>query len=241
MTVHHFGRLDPEERIEFVDEEQHEDVAPRRRLVPRSLLTLSLAALFVCGVWFAYVLGTRHSAAPGGADVPLIHADERPMKVRPDHPGGMEIPDRDKSIYGERPDGATAERLLPPAETPIPRPAGPLPQVLVPTDTTVSSTTSGPLAAGQANGPVAPGAVPKGMRVQLGAMRSEELARKEWDRLKRRNGDLLGSLSVETVRADLGDKGTFFRIQAGPLPDLKEAERICDEMKRRNFGCNIVR
>jgi hypothetical protein len=240
MAAYQFGHLDPDERIEFLDEERDTELSPRRRLVPRSLLALSIAALVGGGIWFAYVLGTHHPAGPGGADVPLIRADERPTKIKPDHPGGMEVPDRDKSIYGERADGSTTEKLLPPAETPMPRPAGSLP-VLPPDPTVPPSTNGAPTTAAPSAAAASNPAAPKGVRVQLGAMHSEELARREWDRLKHRNGDLLGSLSVETVRADLGDKGVFFRIQAGPLPDLKEAERICEEMKRRNFGCTIVR
>jgi hypothetical protein len=76
-----------------------------------------------------------------------------------------------------------------------------------------------------------------GRRIQLGSVRSEEAARQEWDRIKRSNSDLLGNLSVAPVRADLRDKGVFFRIQAGPVTD---ADRICRELKQRNIGCIIA-
>ena len=242
MTVHHLGHLDPDERLEFVDEEQGDELPPRPRLLPRSLLALAAVALFGGGLWVAYVLGTHHPAAPGDG-VPLIRADPRPIKVKPDHPGGMEVPDRDNLIYGERPDGLATERLLPPAEGPLPRPAGPPGQV-VPPDPSVPQATAGAPGAPApqaAPGATSPAVLAKGVRVQLGAMRSEDLARQEWDRLRRRNADLLGTLPVTTVRADLGERGVFYRIQAGPLPDLKQAERICEEMRRRNFGCTIVR
>jgi hypothetical protein len=67
---------------------------------------------------------------------------------------------------------------------------------------------------------------------------SEDAARREWDRIKRTNSDLLGSLSATPVRADLGDKGVFYRIQTGPIAD---ADRICGELKQRNIGCIIAR
>ncbi len=58
-------------------------------------------------------------------NVPIIRADTTPTKVRPDDPGGMEIPNRDKLVY-ERMNGAPAvprvERLLPPPEVPKPPP-----------------------------------------------------------------------------------------------------------------------
>jgi hypothetical protein len=69
-------------------------------------------------------------------------------------------------------------------------------------------------------------------------VRSEEAARQEWDRIRRANPDLLGSASANFVRADLGEKGVFYRLQTAPIAD---AERVCGELKRRNIGCIIAR
>jgi hypothetical protein len=74
--------------------------------------------------------------------------------------------------------------------------------------------------------------------MQLGSVRSQDAARQEWDRIKRMNADLLASVSAMPVRADLGEKGVFYRIQTAPIAD---AERICGELKRRNVGCIIAR
>ena len=71
-------------------------------------------------------------------------------------------------------------------------------------------------------------------------MRSPEEAREEWQRLKRANGDLLGNLRANAVSVDLGEKGIWYRIMAGPL-DGAGAERLCIEMKQRNHGCAIAR
>jgi hypothetical protein len=81
----------------------------------------------------------------------------------------------------------------------------------------------------------------EGIRLQLGSVRSEDAARQEWGRMKRHNADLLGHLSANAIRTDLGEKGVYFRIQAGPVSDLAAADRICGELKRRNVGCLIVR
>ncbi len=80
-----------------------------------------------------------------------------------------------------------------------------------------------------------------GIRLQLGSVRSEDAARQEWVRMKRHNADLLGHLSANAIRADLGEKGVYFRIQAGPVSDLAAADRICSELRQRNIGCIIVR
>jgi len=60
----------------------------------------------------------------------------------------------------------------------------------------------------------------------------------EWNRIKRANSDLLGDLSATPVRADLGDKGVFYRVLSGPVAD---AARVCHELNRRNFGCIVAR
>jgi hypothetical protein len=80
-----------------------------------------------------------------------------------------------------------------------------------------------------------------GLRLQLGAVRSSNEARDEWERLKRDNADLLGKLSAVAVRADLGDKGVYYRIQAGPVTSPTIAERICGELRQRRLACIIVR
>ena len=77
--------------------------------------------------------------------------------------------------------------------------------------------------------------------MQLGAVRTESEARGEWERLKRKNTDLLGTLSAVAVRADLGEKGIYYRIQAGPISNTSTADRICSELRQRRLACMIVR
>src|SRR5262249_46806983 len=77
-----------------------------------------LTGVVAGGLWFAYQQGLRHGGAmTGAADVPLIRADERPTKIKPEKPGGMEVPDRDKLIYTQK--RGSVEHLLPPPEKPM--------------------------------------------------------------------------------------------------------------------------
>jgi cell division septation protein DedD len=99
-----------------------------------------------------------------------------------------------------------------------------------------------PPQAGVQHAAAEPGPAPSGrVQVRLGSLRSPEAAREEWQRLKRENGDLLGSLRANAVSVDLGEKGIYYRIMAGPFPDAAAAERLCGEMKRRNHGCILAR
>src|SRR5207302_11081285 len=85
------------------------------------LIALVVIGVFAGSLWFAYQQGMkRGGVATGAVDVPLIRADEHPTKIKPQNPGGMEVPDRDKLIYTQK--RATVEHLLPPPEKPMPRP-----------------------------------------------------------------------------------------------------------------------
>ena len=102
---------------------------------------------------------------------------------------------------------------------------------------------AGPAAAAQPALPADAGRPADGgqrSQVRLGSLRTPEEAREEWQRLKRENADLLGNLRANAVSVDLGEKGIYYRIQAGPL-DEAAAERLCAELKRRNHGCILAR
>jgi hypothetical protein len=42
------------------------------------------------------------------------------------------------------------------------------------------------------------------------------------------------------ARADLGDRGTFYRLRAGPIADEAKARAICDSLAGRGASCIIV-
>jgi hypothetical protein len=124
---------DRDDGLQLVGEDRADEFSRPDRRLPTMLLTVLAMALFAGGLWFAYVQGTRHPAASAqGEMVPLIRADERPAKVRPDQPGGMAIPDQNVSLYNEKPGGTGMEKLLPAAEQPMPRPAPPAREAATP-------------------------------------------------------------------------------------------------------------
>ncbi|MFA6022284.1 MAG: SPOR domain-containing protein, partial [Rhodospirillales bacterium] len=263
----------------------------------RNWLILGGAVLTV-GV--AVAVGWRLIA--GGGDsangIRVISADQRPIKIRPDDRGGMQVPNQDKLVYGrlEQSDGdAKVERLLPAAEQPVPprpapmqtpaKPAAPVPEVLKPPPAPVMPPMSAPApvvkpvetmvppapapvaaptpaptpakvavtpspaappvkAAPAPNPAPAPALAPAKSAalasgdylVQLGALRSAPDAEKEWGRIQRANGDVLGGLKSDVVQVDLGAKGVFWRLRAGPLNE-QSARHVCGELKTRNQGC----
>ena len=119
--TYHLGPVDRDRPAELYGDTRDEEAPPRPRRLLATALALLVMGLFGGGLWFAYVQGTRHAGGDSAsASVPLIRADDRPTKVKPERPGGMEIPDRDKLIYN--PTRPAVEHLLPPPEKPLPRP-----------------------------------------------------------------------------------------------------------------------
>ena len=99
------------------------DAPKRSRAIGAFLATFALAA-FAGVVWYAYDRGLH---AGSEATAPLIQADPSPVKVRPEQPGGLDVPNQDKLVYGAlRPgqsEDSSVERLLPPPEKPSEPPA----------------------------------------------------------------------------------------------------------------------
>jgi len=78
-----------------------------------------------------------------------------------------------------------------------------------------------------------------GWRVQIAAVKSEDVAKSTWARLQSAHGDVLANLRMQAVRVDLGDKGVWYRVQAGPL-DEKQAQSVCGALKGRRADCVMV-
>jgi hypothetical protein len=76
-------------------------------------------------------------------------------------------------------------------------------------------------------------------RLQLSAVRSADAVPAEWARLKRHYPELAG-LTSSTNKIDTPDKGTFYRVEAGPL-DEAEAKSTCTRLRGQGLGCIVVR
>lgn len=78
-------------------------------------------------------------------------------------------------------------------------------------------------------------------QVQLLAGRSADEVRSAWTKLKAKNSDLLGPLSPTLAPTQLGDRGTYYRLRAGPLESEAKARALCDRLSGRGASCIIIR
>jgi hypothetical protein len=85
-----------------------------------------------------------------------------------------------------------------------------------------------------------PKAKPTGVRIQLVSMPSETAAWDSWRRLSAKYSAALTGLTAMVEPADLGTKGTFYRVQTGPFATVAAAHERCTAMKAAGLDCLVV-
>ena len=189
-------------------------------------------ALFAGIVWFAY-----RSPAITEGPAPVIKADSGKARVKPKEEGGLKVADRDKLVLqSKKPAEPPAGGLRPADEKPLEA----VPEAAAPAAPPPAAVEPPPPLPGLSK---APQVAPEGDQflVQLGAYRSEEGARAGWDTVAIRHGDLLGGFDSDIQRADLGARGVFYRLRAGPLFSREEGDRLCQQLKARGVGCLVLK
>jgi cell division septation protein DedD len=78
--------------------------------------------------------------------------------------------------------------------------------------------------------------------LHLSSLRSEAAAKREWSDLQHSFPHPLGGMAAEFHRTELGEKGTFYRVLAGPLPSRDKAREVCAELKAKDAKqyCRIL-
>ncbi len=286
---------DPAEHLRQFVRDVPSDKAMQRTKLTITLTVITTVLVLGGGYWYAAVW--RHLPDPDSGP-PLVVPQEGPVRVKPDDPGGLDIPHQDKLVYGHLdPDGApqeTVERLLPPPEIatnvvasqegverttdqiadtmperivapdlPIASDVSDIPSPVLPKDsisdpqTTTEETASSPQpdashqvdSSPDKNQPSSqekiqekPSVVasPEFFRIQLGAFRSDVAAQNGWKALSKEFPDILAGLKGEIIRADLGEQGIYYRVQAGQL-EKEAAQEICRQLSAQKKGCLVVK
>lgn len=77
-------------------------------------------------------------------------------------------------------------------------------------------------------------------KVQLASLKDQAAATATWNQLQKKFPDILGGLTPSYERVDIAGKGTFVRLQAGPLKDRATAQNVCQQLAAKNQGCIVV-
>jgi hypothetical protein len=197
--------------------------------------------------------------------VPVIAADTRPIKVRPENPGGMQIDAAENDVFSGGSDPSTA-KLAPPAETPNPnglhdRPkpavqatsptaAPPLPeakpaavatQEATPPKAAVVAAAKAPTPAPAAAKPAPnqPAASTHPASVQLAALTSEQAAHEEWQQMTKRMPELLNGHQPVFTHIER-DGHSFWRVRTAGFTDVTQARTFCEHVKAKGGSCSVA-
>ena len=130
---------------------------------------------------------------------------------------------------------APAPKAPPPAAKPAPAPAQATgaPRSLTPPQQ-VAANAPAKLAA--------PAAAASGTyMLQIGAFKSQAEAAAAWKTYQGKHAALLSGYSDNVQQADLGEKGTWYRLRIGGFADKEVATALCDRLKADGGACMLGR
>ncbi len=74
--------------------------------------------------------------------------------------------------------------------------------------------------------------------VQVASRREEQNAQKSLIEIKSRFASIIGDRTLEIQRADLGDKGVYYRVRI-PADSIETANQICNNLKLAGGDCFV--
>ncbi|NNE24043.1 MAG: hypothetical protein HKN11_15680 [Rhizobiales bacterium] len=94
----------------------------------------------------------------------------------------------------------------------------------------------------QAGEPAArPNRQPHGWAVQISSQKREDAAWSMWKKMQTKHASLLRPHEANVIKADLGDRGIFFRLRVTGLDDRSAASKLCKRLKARGTSCFVAR
>lgn len=228
------------------------------------LLLIILVALIICA-WYLFAPTNKNYTK---VDIPLIRADETPIKVKAEDQGVPGIKHQDKLVYGRIRGDQSAppvEHILPDPETPIVQIKEDAPPVKMveqykPNDGELEKGVERNLKEEENDSPsissisdLIPEEEPlkkqepekkkgKGtVFIQLGSLKSYDLAESEWIRLSNKHKDIFADLKPTIQKVDLGEeKGIYYRLRTGPYETSEKATVVCSTLKERKVECRVI-
>lgn len=151
-------------------------------------------------------------------EVPRIPAPSGPYKVQPPPEAPASLDQTETAVFDSAATAPeTGAQASAAAEAETPPVAGP-PQ-LAPAPQFVS------------NGPYV---------AQLAALQSEAAADQAWRRFSSRAPQLFAAARLDVERADLGQRGTYYRVRAGYFADRANATRFCERIRQMGQDCIVA-
>jgi hypothetical protein len=148
----------------------------------------------------------------------------RTLAIRPDQPDTVPS----GTTPAQRPTQARAQAPAPSASAPISlSPQG----GSAPVRTAAAPATAAPASSGGSGG----------YMVQISSQRSEADAQASYRAMQSKFPNVLGSRSAAIRRADLGEKGIYYRALVGPFAAAEDAGQLCNSLKSAGGQCVVQR
>lgn len=154
---------------------------------------------------------------------------------------------RTLSIRPDQPDATAAPAPAPRAQPPAAQKSAPAPASTASTGVSHGAPVSLAPQAQQQPEPrsrtaaVTPAASANGSYVQVSSQKTEADAQASFRALQGKYSGILGSRTALIRRADLGDKGVFYRAMVGPFASTDEATQFCVNLKSAGGQCVVQR
>lgn len=194
-------------------------------------------------------LAGNNSQAPGTQTERLLPPPERPaatppapqpnVAAAPNGTNAVTIPNRPTNTVPNQTTAPTPTALSPTIAAPkVEEKAAEKPMEKPAEKPASTQTAAAPAAAPK---PAATVAAPGGSaKIQLASLKDQAQAQATWGQLQKKYADILGDLTPAYERVDIPGKGTFIRLQAGPLKDRNAAQALCQQLAAKNQGCIVV-
>jgi cell division septation protein DedD len=76
--------------------------------------------------------------------------------------------------------------------------------------------------------------------LQIGAYETAEIANGAWTTFRSRHADVAAKLAQDVQKADLGAKGTWYRLRVGPFADKAAAAAACEKLRSEGGTCFVT-
>jgi cell division septation protein DedD len=220
-----------------------------------------LVALLI-GLWYLFA-PMRQSFDK--VEIPLIRADETAYKIKAEDQGVPSVKHQDKLVYGRiRGDQneTLVEHILPDPEPPEMLETLKMVEQYQPDDLEVEKVTESDSPKSEETvsslifsiedlieeEPPAKKQSPEKQAakgtvfIQLGSLKSHDLAESEWDRLSKKHKDIFSNLKPMIQKVDLGEEqGIYHRLRTGPFDTSEKAAAACASLKERKVECLVIR
>ena len=191
----------------------------------------------------AAALAPAASTSPGGSEPKKV----RTVTIRADQPNGSTAAPSPQATRNSQFPAAAVAATPEPVAPPAPRAAratAPAPSGNSPLSLSAPGAAPAPpaprVASAAAPAPRASAAVDGGTYVQVSSQRSEAEAQSSFRGLQAKYPNVLGGQRMVIRRADLGDKGTYYRAQVGPFGN-EQANQLCESLRSAGGQCVVQR